>query len=841
MNTSKYIDKASAWLISKMRSGLVLNEYYKRTSGRRVDYQRQATMLSKKEIDNYIRAIMAATDPNDPRLGDWMRFKDNMRQDGHLVSCVENRLLPVQCAPFRLVDAAGNEDVEARKLLERPWHLDMIGMVCSSIFDGVKLINMFDIGEDGHLTKVEEVPQSNFIPQRGIILINESDQDGISYREGIYKNYYFQIGGDWNMGIFSQLGIVVLAKKLGLGSWMSYIDKFGVPPLFAITDRMDTARRDELFEMLQAFRMNHFAVLQGNEKIEIPNGYNVDAHNTFKSLMTDICDKEISKRIMGSSGLTDEKSFVGAAEVQERILGYRHKVDKLLYKFYFNTEIKPRLVKLSPVYAPLANLTFEYDESETLSMKEIIDAISKIAPYYEFDIQELAKITGLPITKVKSVISDAVGKEETGQDEKKKTEDTDTGALAYPRGVDFRNTRFVLAATWEKAYDELIEQARAGKVGAGDLNREFILKTYDRLNKAAELGYGKDYYSDAIARKMRENLLRFSATKTYVQQREIGSMHKAASDDAQFREQAGKYLKRQNGAYLDVQAAWSSRSAQSAREYREFLQDKDIYPRLRFRTMRDKDVRPSHAVLEGMVFDVDDPDMDEYMPPLDPGCRCWLEQTQAAATRFKPDYHPDPQWAGNPGRTGEIFNELNSYNAAVENHGVRLEIRRQAEMSKAYLPYNRVLDIGENKVYINDFADPVDLEQNIVAARKIARELGKDVYIRHHINVDGYKNPELSIGRKAVYGDLKTYLGHGKFENFVRARIKSANNQGATYAVLDVTWQNDLSDIGNLLYRGLNGVNRNIARVILIRGDRVAEITRAQIAKFDFAAIKKLL
>lgn len=203
--------------------------------------------------------------------------------------------------------------------------------------------------------------------------------------------------------------MVVLAKKLGLGSWMSYIDKFGVPPLFAITERMDTQRRDELFAMLEAFRMNHFAVLQGNEKIEIPNGYNVDAHNTFKSLMTDICDKEISKRVLGSSGLTDEKSYVGAAEVQERILEYRHKVDKLLYKFYFNTEIKPRLVKLSPVYAPLANLSFEYDESETLSMKEILEAVKGLAPYFEFDVAELAKISGLPITRLRATISEALG------------------------------------------------------------------------------------------------------------------------------------------------------------------------------------------------------------------------------------------------------------------------------------------------------------------------------------------------------------------------------------------------------------------------------------------------
>lgn len=849
MGIRNYIDKAAGWILSRASDLFVIAEYHKRASGGAVDYKRQSVALSKKEIDNFIRAVMAGTDPENPRLGDWMRFVENMRLDGHLMSCVENRIMPVQCAPFKLVDVDNNEDTEAQKLLERPWHLEMVNLVCSHTFTGVKLICMFDVGEDGHLAKVEEVPQSNFIPQKGVILVEESDQDGISYRQGAYRNYYFQVGGDWNLGIFSQLAMVVLAKKLGLGSWMSYIDKFGVPPLFAITERMDTQRRDELFAMLEAFRMNHFAVLQGNEKIEIPNGYNVDAHNTFKSLMTDICDKEISKRVLGSSGLTDEKSYVGAAEVQERILEYRHKVDKLLYKFYFNTEIKPRLVKLSPVYAPLANLSFEYDESETLSMKEILEAVKGLAPYFEFDVAELAKISGLPITRLRATISEALGAAgsatgSAGGTEKKKNSPTGLAPAVTSSAFDFGSARPLFAATWEKAYAELLEGIRRGEIKEGDIDREFILKTYDRLNKAAELGYGRNYYSDSIARNMRENLLRFAATKTYVQQQEVRTIRKSAADEQTYRTEGRKYLERQNETYLDVQAAWSARSAQSAREYRDFVRDRDIYPNLRFRTMRDDRVRRSHAELEGLILSIDDPRLDEYMPPLDPRCRCWLEQTREAVTDFDPEFEPDPQWAGNPGKTGVIFNDRNSYNEAVENNEVRLSIRGQAELTKEYLPYNRVIEAGEAKVYVNDFADPVDLEQNIRAAEKIARELVKDVYVRHHLDgglVPGHKNPEFSIGRKSAYGDLKTYDGESIFGNFVKAGIKNANRQGAQYVVLDVSRQKDLSTLGQILRGSLKDRNHNIARVILIRENKVAEITRKQIDRLDFSAIEPMI
>jgi hypothetical protein len=400
----KIIHMLGSFAASLLDRRTVINEYYRRTGGKKIDYTRQAVTLHRKEVKDYTSAVASATDPDNPRLGDWMRFREVMKLDGHLMSCVENRILPVQCAPFKLTDSGGNEaPPEVRELLDRPWRLDLANLICMHTFQGPVLIEMIETDENGELKKVSEIPQSNFIPQKGIILKEEYGDTGVSYRDGAYRNYYFQAGEDWNLGIFSQLATVVLAKKLGLGAWLSYIDKYGVPPIFAITDRMDTGRRDELFDMLENFRMNHFAVLQGNEKIETPAGYNVDAYQTFKSLMSDIADREIEKRIQGSSGLTNEKSFVGAAEVQERILGYRLKVDKLIFKYYFNTEVIPRLVRLGSAYAPLAKYnTYGYDESETLSMKEMLEAIKSLSLYYEFDIKELTKITGLPITKIRS-------------------------------------------------------------------------------------------------------------------------------------------------------------------------------------------------------------------------------------------------------------------------------------------------------------------------------------------------------------------------------------------------------------------------------------------------------
>jgi hypothetical protein len=329
----------------------IFAEYYKRGGGSKADWTRQANTLKAKEIKDWKNAVMAATDPENPRRGELMRFYQNLLLDNHLASVIDTRILRVQRSSFKLVDDKGNENEELKQLLERPWFEDLIRLILMSRFQGTTLIELFDVdSETMELEQTDEIPQSNFIAQKGLIIKEEYDNNGANYREGVFKDYYLQIGGDWDLGMLNQLAMIVLAKKLGIGSWMSYVDKYGVPPIFAITERMDTGRRDELFDMLSNFRQNQFAVLQGNEKIEVPRISENNPHQVFLSLIEDVCNKEISKRVLGGTASTDEKSFVGSAEVQERVAADRYEADKLLFKYIFNTKIRRRLVKISPAY-----------------------------------------------------------------------------------------------------------------------------------------------------------------------------------------------------------------------------------------------------------------------------------------------------------------------------------------------------------------------------------------------------------------------------------------------------------------------------------------------------------
>lgn len=394
-------------------SKILVEAAYRRgggTSGRSPHMNIDPVSPQAKTLTDWKIAIMSATDRENPNRGPLMRLNDNLMLDNHLASVIESRILYCQRSAHKLVNDKGEENKELSWLLERPWFDEMIYKVIFKKFQGTTLLGMFDLTPDGELAEIMEIPQSHFNTRLGIITENEGEIHGTSYREGPMANYVLQIGSDYELGMFEKLAPIVLAKKLGLGSWLDYIDKYGVPPLFITTDREDDTRIQELYNAAKNFKSNHFMVGRGQEKFEIGKDA-AGSVSPFDPLMTRAND-EMSKRVLGGSGITDEKSFVGSAEIQFRLAKDRFESDKLFFKYIFNAHIKPRLVKLSPVYAPLANHYFEWDDTETMSKSELIDAVVKLGGVYEIDPAYIEEQTGIPVIGMKYPAPPAPGNTE---------------------------------------------------------------------------------------------------------------------------------------------------------------------------------------------------------------------------------------------------------------------------------------------------------------------------------------------------------------------------------------------------------------------------------------------
>jgi hypothetical protein len=351
--------------------------------------------IQEQTIKKYKNAISEATDRDSPSRSALSELYDNLKLDNHLGSVIDTRILFCQRSAFKFVNDSDKENKELSWLFERPWFEELIYKVIYSRFQGTTVLELFELNEDGELAQITEIPQPHVIAPKGIIIKEIGDEKGWDYKTGPFANYYLQIGRDYDLGMLELLAPIVLAKKLGMGSWLDYIDRFGVPPIFITTDREDPKRQKELLDAGMNFKSSQVVVGRGNEKIEFGEvgGQGVAP---FDTLITR-ADEQISKRVLGGSGLTDEKAFVGSADIQYKILKDRYESDKLYFKYIFNAHIKPRLLKLSPAYAGLNNHYFEWDNTESLTQKEIIDTISKLGSIYEIDPEYITTVTGIPV------------------------------------------------------------------------------------------------------------------------------------------------------------------------------------------------------------------------------------------------------------------------------------------------------------------------------------------------------------------------------------------------------------------------------------------------------------
>lgn len=775
MRTKAY--KATIKLVAeKLPYNNIVAEYHERSISEG-SYKRQAVHYQAKEIKDWVTGVMSATDPDNPRRSLLYRFYQNLLTDEHLQTTIDNRVLPLQQASFRIVNQNGEEQEELTKLIEKPWLHELHKLFIMHKLQGPTLVRMSELNDKMELASVEEYPQSNFIAQRGIIINEEYDEKGVSYKEGALANYFVQFGNDWALGMLNELAVIILAKKLGMGSWISYIEKYGVPPIFAITDRLDDKRTQELYDMLSAFQSEHFAVLKGNEKIEFGKDVAGDGKSAFGPLI-DYADRKISTRLLGQTGTTSNEAYTGTAFVHERVEETRHNADKLLFMYYFNDLIIPRLVKLSPVYAGLANCKLEWDNAEKLTVTEYIDGIVKLKDQFEFDEEEVRARTGLPITG-KVVVTEPTTPSPTPTTKKVSAtvEENSLSPVAHITEVTADAFGSIIDKVMQAVYDNQLKK--------GDVDKDLLVETYNQLNDAAAKGWGKEYTDHEIesastSQAMRENLFAFSGAKSF---QEIEEMNKLMYDDSgekrpfsEFRKDVLTMHKEYNENYLKTEYDASFASAQQAEKWAGYVADKRVFPNLKYIAVEDDRTRPAHAAMHKVVKPVDDPFWMLNYPPNGWRCRCHVEQTTDDVTdkRDVPNMPIEPAFAHNSGATGEVFGKAHQYFTIPKN--VADKVSKNIELQKEYAPYH--IDT-KSRVMISDFAAQEALTKHLDAARIIDDKLKIKANIRPFIDDQSANNSPFLI---------KKQLGHYAdvdMNNFEKA-IKDAKKNECNYAVLSI-------------------------------------------------------
>lgn len=603
---------------------------------------RQVDMRDWEVAYNMARNIMR---PDRSKL---MDLYDSLLVDAHLASVMESRVLRVVRSKFKLVGRDGQARPELLALLEQQWFEDFLQYVAEAVFRGHTLIELGELAGPGQLKGVTRIDPRNVLPYTGVVVRRQGEETGYRFREEPLRSYLIEVGRPDELGILSQVAPVAVVKKYAIGSWSDYVEKFGIPARWVVSDNTSRERIKQLEEMMQQMVSSAYAVLQGQEKLEVMPTPGVDAHRVFDELISRM-NSEISKRVLGQDGTSDNKDAsgtYGSLKVLQGVAEDRHQADKASVLYVINNELLPRLTNLG---YPFANIRFQWDEFRDLSPMELVDAAAKLGPVFEIDPEFMSQRTGIKIIGIKRApgeISDNPGAGRQGGKKRGDAgagdegddddEDGDGVNASWPSGSLHRcavcgGQQRGIVALGDPLSPDVIE----GLLGAafrgedwsnpyftevGMRYREGLLNTWQR--DIAELSY--DAVDHAAAAAMEINLFRFSAAKTSAALISMNGLVRESTGFADFKrrvEEAG-ILDDYNKRKLETEHQHAVNVGIQTSRYYQLRRDADAFPFWEYYTQGDAQVRPAHRALDRKVFRADDPIWDKVYPPNGWNCRC---------------------------------------------------------------------------------------------------------------------------------------------------------------------------------------------------------------------------
>ncbi|TXI14238.1 MAG: DUF935 family protein [Pedobacter sp.] len=607
----------------------------------RLSYQlkRTSTPMAKAEMSQWKRAVASATDPDRPDRNDLYALYQLAMSDAHLSSQINSRKIKTLGAPFSVIKG-NTSSKELTELLKRPWFGDFMSLALDSIFYGHSLIEFGEL-VDGHFGSVHLIDRNLVIQEKGLVLIKVGDEKGFPYRDEPFNEYLIEIGSADQLGLLKDAVPEVIWKRNARSDWSVRSEKFGMPVVVIRTSSTDAKELDAKEMMASSIGSNGYAILHIDDQVEFHESQHSDAYQVYLE-QARFCDEQLSKLILGQTGVSDKKSFVGAAQVHERLMNEYVERDMRWLENVINYQLFPFLI--SKGYA-LKDARFAFDEPDAQAQQPGDAGVKK---------------QSLP------------------------------GKLNWMSGIENLTTQ---NAATDKRLTELATAIHSGSLTDKTTSPELALNNGDSLWSRIKTNFKKMGHIDkspeeeSWLRIQQNNVYAFGLAKSFAQMQEMRAMvHDQNGVQRPFSE-FYKHVKaideRYNQHYAQAEYQAVVRGTIMGQKWLEIQEQKDVFPWLQYQTKGDGRVRAEHDRLNGIVLPADDAFWLAYYPPNGWRCRCSVKPLTDAQLKSR-ELNPtdsntaqgtaekevkDDYWRHNTGMT-ELFDRKGTpYFKAVPDQG----------------------------------------------------------------------------------------------------------------------------------------------------------------------------
>ncbi len=279
------------------------------------------------ELGNLRTKIMEAKDPNNPSWLELYKIYENTMTDAEVITqrrIAENKL---KAEPF-IIRVNNTENDELRKLFDKPWFDKFREILIYKELFGYRLIEFGQFDTENQFVSCRLFPLYNVYPAKRHIIISETDTTGIPYANedpekgelvNPYDYFLIELGDTEDLGLLESLSREVIIKSFSRRDWNEHSEKWGQPRIVIQTD----AEGEDVNRIERGaanFARNGYAIVGADDVVNKFEASNNGSGYLIYDKNIDKADMYIAKIINGQYGIGNEKSFVGTAEVAERIL-----------------------------------------------------------------------------------------------------------------------------------------------------------------------------------------------------------------------------------------------------------------------------------------------------------------------------------------------------------------------------------------------------------------------------------------------------------------------------------------------------------------------------------------
>ncbi len=615
--------------------------------------RRQNRQYVKLRLDSWHTAVQMAENIEQPRRETLLDLYKTSMNDETLLSEIRKAHIMVQRAPFTVQRKKKDND-DLTELFMRPWFKTFLRHWLDAEFWGHSLMEFNPIMKDGEFQSCELIPREHVRPETGEVVYDINAVNGLRI-EDLKKDFGIKlvaVGEPFDLGLLKVASKAVIIKNYSTSDWSQFNEKFGMPLTIVKTSTRNDEELNQLESMAKNMGASGYGIFDDQDTVELIERKGQMSHKTYEDLISRK-DTDIAKLINGQTGTSDEKSFVGAAQVHERVLNDYTFARLSNCEDFINFTLLPFLNENGYKF----NLKWD-----RFVFTELIKKNNEAKPTGK-------NVNDLPPEPTSN--GDKAQKKKPANDLNFHIDSCCGHNDQYENELGFG---FNLSALFEKAIKKIFDK----KVQAGDIDADLWRANATELTKAVDEGLFRTEYKDStdsdLSRQLKYNVSVFAAFKNHSQNLKmveaLTDANGALKSYAAFKKDAMAILTEYNDNWLQAEYSTAVASAQMAVQWNDFQRQKEDFPNLMYVTAGDERVRKAHAALDGVTLPIDDPFWQTWFPPNGWRCRCDVQQVGANAKIRQPKVLPDEKetplsFRNNAGITGEIFTAAHPYIAGL--------------------------------------------------------------------------------------------------------------------------------------------------------------------------------